>query len=325
VRIRKLSKKPGSARPLSSRIYHLARTIVLAGIFGYLAWRIFLGRGALRSLTLQWNMLSMAGALLAGLLAYQCLFLGWLMLLRRAQCFEPGKLGLYVRIWWVSYLYRYVPGKLLLVVERARMGSAAGIPGTTGAALAIIETLLALLAGGAVSLMSVSWYAGSNDNLLLGVVLLSAGILVLLPSGFRLLCRLPLIRAKYPELQSISLRTRDILVVVVPYVLYYLLLGTSFFLVSRNLQLFSWSILPGLCGIYALSHVVSLLAVIAPGGLGVREGAFAIQLARSVPQGVADDLAIGTRVWFTLIEILCYVGVVSFCPAAPNPDRHRTT
>ena len=320
-----MSKKLAASRPLRSRIYRVGRVIVLLGIVGFLAWQIFAGQDAIKSLTLQWDGLSLVGALIAGLLAYQCLFLGWLMLLVRTGHFESGRLGLHARIWWVSYLYRYVPGKILLLVERARMGSAVGVPPVAGAALTIIETILAILAGSAVSLIGVSYYVEVNDNLVFGVVILSVGTVFLFPSAYRLLCGLPIVKTKFPELQSVALRSRDVLAVVVPYLLHYLLLGTSFFLMSRNLQLFSWSMLPGLCGIYALAHVVSLLALIAPGGLGVREGAFAIQLGRFVPQGAAEALAIGARVWFTLIELICYVGVVLFCPALPDINRVGTT
>ena len=136
-------------------MYSVVRIIVLAGIVGFLAWQIIAGQDAIKSLNFQWDALSILGALVSGLLAYQCLLLGWIMLLRRTGHFEPGRLGLYARIWWVSYLYRYVPGKILLLVERARMGSAVGIPPVAGAALTIIETLLAILAGSVVSLIGI--------------------------------------------------------------------------------------------------------------------------------------------------------------------------
>ncbi len=203
------------------------------------------------------------------------------------------------------------------------MGSAVDIPPVAGAALTIIETLLAILAGSVVSLIGILYYAGVDDHFVIGVVIISVGMVFLFPPADRLLCGLPIIKTRFPELRSVSLGSRDVLVVVVPYILHYLLLGTSFFLISSSLQLFSWSMLPGLCGMYALSHVVSLLALIAPGGLGVREGAFAIQLGQLLPQGVAEALAIGARVWFTLIELICYVGVVLFCPALSGSERFK--
>lgn len=312
------------SRSSSSRIYAVVRIVLLAAIVGYLAWRIYIGRDAIASLDLQWNATSLATAFVAAVLAYQSLFLAWLMLLRRSGYFASRHLGVYARIWWVSYLYRYVPGKVLLVVERARMGSTVDIPPAAGAALTIIETLLAILAGGAVSLLAVSYYAGIDSRILIGVAILAVGTVLLFPAGYRMFCELPMVRRRYPELSSVALRTTDILTIVIPYVVHYLLLGLSFFLVAHSLRLFSWTDLPGLCGIYALSHVVSLIALIAPGGLGVREGALAVQLGRIVPTGVAEALAVGVRVWFTLVELICYVAVLMFCPALPQAQRAET-
>ena len=267
------------------------------------------------------NALDIGGALLSAVLAYQCLVFGWLLLLRKAGYYKALHLVDYARIWWVSYIYRYVPGKVLLLVERARMGAAVGIPPAAGAAITIVETLLAILAGSAMSLLAVAYYAGFDESVVIGVAVLMVGAIFLLPLAYRMFCTVPIVERRYPELATVALRSRDILVTVIPYLIHYLLLGTSFFLLSRSLDLFTWSDLPGLCGIYALSHVISLIAVIAPGGLGVREGAFAVQLSRVVPVGIAEALAIGIRVWFTLIELVCYFVVLVSCPALPGDKR----
>jgi hypothetical protein len=304
-----------------SPIYNAIRLVLLAAIVGYLLWQVYAGREALLSLRPQWEALSLAGAFVAAVFAYQCLFLGWVMLLRRSGHYHSDNTRSYLRIWWVSYLYRYVPGKVLLVVERARMGSAVGIPAAAGAALTIVETLLAVLAGSAVSLLAISYYAAGDEPLLFGVAAIAVGAIFVFPAGFRLLCGLPFVRQRYPELETVSLSSRDVLASVLPYVAHYLLLGLSFFLLSRSLQVFGWTDLAGLCGIYALSHVISLIALIAPGGLGVREGALAVQLGRILPTGVAEALAIGVRIWFTLIELLCYFAVLVFC--ASKSDRLR--
>ena len=241
-------------------------------IVAYLVWRIYGNRAALETLTLQWDLLSLAGSLAACILAYQCLLLGWLLLLQRSGYYDARYLGVYARIWWSSYLYRYIPGKILLIVERARMGASVGIPASAGAALTIIETLLSILAGCAVSMLAIAYYAAVDKTLIVGVLALVVGFIFIFPWAYRVFCRIPFINEKYPELKTVALRTQDVLIVVLPYIFYYLLLGTSFFLMTKNLQLFGWSDLAGLCGIYALSHVISLVALFAPAGLGVREG-----------------------------------------------------
>ena len=311
-------KEGGASRSRSSRVYRAVRTVLLALILVYLAWQIFQGRSALASLSPRWDAAYLGGALLSALAAYQCLVLGWLVLLRRSGYYDQTNLRHYVRIWWVSYLYRYVPGKVLLVVERSRLGLAVGIPPAAGAALTIVETLLAILAGSAVSLLAVSYYTAADGLLLIGIFALSIGVVFLFPAGFRLLCRAPFFRSRYPELKSVAFGSRDILLSVLPYILHYLLLGLSFLLVSHSLRLFDWSSLAGLCGIYALSHVVSLIAWVAPGGLGVREGALAVQLGRILPTGIGEALAIGIRIWFTLAEMISYFGVLLLCPRLPT-------
>lgn len=294
---------------------------LVIAIVGYLLWRIYGNRAALGSLNLRWDSLNLAGALMSCVLAYQCLLLGWVMLLRRTGYYDARHLGVYARIWWSSYLYRYIPGKILLIVERVRMGTHVGIPASAGAAITIIETLLSILAGSAISLLAITYYAAIDKTQLFGVGALIVASIFALPWAYRGFCRLPFIYRKYPELKTVALRSQDVLILVLPYFLYYLLLGASFFLLTKNLQFFNWSDLAGLCGIYALSHVISLIALFAPAGLGVREGAFSVQLGRFVPPGVAELLAIGARVWFTVVELLCYFFVVLFCPAVPTEKR----
>ena len=223
--------------------------------------------------------------------------------------------------WWQSFLYRYVPGKVLLVVERARLGAALGVPPAAGAMLTIVETLLSVLAGSAVSLLSVFYYAGADTAWMPVAGLLAVATVFLFPPGYRLISRLPAIRRRYPELQSIAMRWQDIIAVTVPYVGYYLLLGLALYLVSRSVTPLPWSALPGLCGIYALSHVISLVAVLAPAGLGVREGALAVQLGQVVPQGIAGMLAIVARLWFTLIELLSFGLVLAIARLADGRRR----
>jgi len=313
--------RQGTAGTTWSRVYGAVRLVLVVAIVGYLFWQVYSGRSALTSLRPQWDKLSLAGAFLSAVAAYQCLFVGWIILLRRTGHYSAGQVKSYLRIWWVSFLYRYVPGKLLLAVERARMGSAVGIPPAAGAALTVVETLLSILAGSAVSLLAVTYFTEADAPVFVGAAGFAIFAVFAFPAGFRVLCGLRFVKSRYPELASVALGSGDILVSVLPYILHYLLLGLSFFLLSRNLELLTWATFPGLCGIYALSHVIGLIALFAPGGLGVREGALAVQLGRLLPSGVAEALAIGVRIWFTLIELLCYFVVLLF--SRSKPDRFK--
>lgn len=295
---------------LLARGYRGLRIAALWGVIAWLGWRIFAGRDALAGLELDLRPLPVLAAFLSAVLAYQLLFLGWISLLRRTGLHRNVPAGTYARIWWFSYLYRYVPGKFLLLIERARRGAAAGIPYAVGATLPIIETLVAILAGGIVSLLAISYYATNSFPVLFAIAALALIVILLVPPAFRRLIRSRALTERYPDIGVVGLRALDILALLGYYLAHYLLVGVSFFLLLTAAVPLAWPELPGVCGVYALSHVLSILVVVAPGGLGVREGALAVQLQRLAPAGVADVLAIAARLWFSAVELLCF-GVVA--------------
>ena len=58
-----------------------------------------------------------------------------------------------------------------------------------------------------------------------------------------------------------------------------------------------------LTGALAFSSILGLIAIFAPSGLGVREGALVYLLSLMMPESVAVIISILTRIWMTLIEI----------------------
>jgi len=313
-----------SYREFSLRLYAVIRPILVIAIIAYILVQLYAGRDAIAALEPRLDPLLLGGAFISALLAYQCLFVAWLMLLRVSGHFAPADLGRYARIWWVSYLYRYIPGKLLLVVERARLGRYVGIPASIGAALAGFESVFAILAGSVVALLALPYYvteSASAANWALAGMTVAA--LLALPILSRWISRRGIVQRRYPELDRIRLSFANTLCILLPYVAHYALLGLSFYLLSKSVITLELRDFAGLCGIYALSHVIGLIAFLAPAGLGVREGTLAIQLWRIVPVGVAEALAIGIRLWFSAVELLCFVLVISTCPRLPE-NVHAT-
>jgi hypothetical protein len=242
-------------------------------------------------------------------------------LLRRSGHAGSALPSAYLRVWWISYLYRYVPGRVLVVIERARLGAKLGIPPHVGAALAVIETVLGILASGWVALLAIPLLTGRSKPVLWLVVPLSIVGLLLVPRAYGTFCALPAIRRRYPALETFSLGTRDLLTAFVPFILHFLLLGLSFALCVRSVHDIEPSAWPGLAGVYALAHFSGAVSMIAPAGLGVREGAVGLQLAKMVPAGVGEAIAVGSRLWFTLMELIGFGIVLLTCPAPRQPGR----
>jgi uncharacterized membrane protein YbhN (UPF0104 family) len=66
-------------------------------------------------------------------------------------------------------------------------------------------------------------------------------------------------------------------------------------------------------GGFALAYISGLVAVFAPGGLGVREGVLAALLPRAGAESVsAEALAVATRLWTTTAELLLLLGVLAW-------------
>ncbi len=62
-----------------------------------------------------------------------------------------------------------------------------------------------------------------------------------------------------------------------------------------------------LIGIYSLSWMLGFLVLIAPGGLGVREGSMMIFLKNILPVGLASLIAIISRIWLIIHELLNFL------------------
>ena len=294
------------ARTFAYRAYRVFGALALLGIIAWLGFSIYSGRDALATLEPNWNVAELLLSAACAFVAFQALCVAWLMMLARTGYLERTRKRQFARVWWLSYMYRYLPGKVMLVVERARLGRQLGIPAAAGAAMPVIETLLSILAGVTVSLLAIAYFAPDDSRLLLGLVGAAIVVVLLLPTVYRRICKLSFIDRRYPELASVALGRRDLLVLILPYLCHYLLLGLSFFLLARTVHPLTLADLPGFCGIYALSHSMGIVAVFAPAGLGVRDGALAIQLEQLVPAGIAGALTVAVRAWFTAIELASY-------------------
>ena len=61
--------------------------------------------------------------------------------------------------------------------------------------------------------------------------------------------------------------------------------------------------LPRLASNYALAWFVGMISVIAPAGMGVRDGTFGLLTSELMPIGTAMTVAVGVRLWLTVTEL----------------------
>lgn len=209
------------------------------------------------------------------------------------------------RAWFLANLSRYIPGVVWQFISLAQLGPSVGL-----APASMITTLLghvgfSLLSGAVVG----AWLlpgelAGELAPVLVGLRWASPLALVLVHPA--VIHRVSRVAARATRRASPSWQGSwtDGLALLALSTLSWFLYGLAFHLFLDSFVPLAWSALPAVTAINALAFIVGYVVVIAPGGLGFKEGAIALLLAGLVPPAVAASLAIASRLWTIAAELL---------------------
>ena len=211
-------------------------------------------------------------------------------------------------IWARSLLARYVPGNVMMVVGRAVMSYDEGVPRrvTLTATVYVQALALGIATVGAVTFLAA--YGNPGEGRLLWLLAVVPFVLAgLHPVPFRRLSRWALTKLGRPPLET-------------------LFSGRQ---VGQLLLLYACGTVPLVVGVWALvrsaagpeagnllevglafllAFVISFLAFVLPSGIWVRDGIFALALARHLPGGVAIAVSVGLRFVMVIIELV-FVGL----------------
>ena len=211
-----------------------------------------------------------------------------------------------VSIWARSLLGRYVPGSVVMVVGRVVLSHERGVPRKATLAAMAYEQLLSVGVAAAGGVAFIALYAdddGGSDGRIWLLALLPLGLLALHPRVFGPASAWVLRRARREPLPQL-LGTRPLIALVGWYAATAALLGLAVWLLVRAAA-GPEAGGPGFVGLaFLLSFAVSMVAVIFPSGLGIREGAFALALAQNLPGSVAVALSVGSRLVLTVVELV---------------------
>ena len=212
---------------------------------------------------------------------------------------------------YYSGLAGFVPGSVWHAVSRVMLAERQGVPRMVSAVSVAIETVLVLLSAAIVS--SLALFAWRDAPVLLGVALVAALMLVVAQPGFlfKMLNRL-LVKLKRRPIE-VKLTARDMLVLLWPYLLSWLIFGAiSFALVAALSPGISFAQAPVVAGIFTASWVLGYVAIFVPQGLVVREF-FIVSLLTTligVPAPIAAAAALLSRAW-SMLAIAVWAGIAS--------------
>jgi hypothetical protein len=254
-----------------------------------LAWRIEPGWLVLSALVV-WAMYALL------IVAWRVMLAGW------GQRLDGWAAA---RIWTVSSLGKYLPGKVWAIAGMALMAQRAGIAAWAATGSAVVLQVLAIGTGAAVAgLTGRRAIEAADPRMGAGLVLLIAGAvagvaLLLWPAFLRRLLRLAAPEAETRGAPPVAGIVFGIVANLVAWVGY----GLALWLLARGL-LPTAGLDPALAiAVFTASYLAGFLALFAPGGIGVREGLFILMLQAPLGIAAATALAVASRVLLTITEL----------------------
>jgi uncharacterized membrane protein YbhN (UPF0104 family) len=209
--------------------------------------------------------------------------------------------------WFYSQLGKYLPGKVWLIIGRFYLYDSKG-RGRQEISLALyFETVTLLMAAGLISLITLA-PMGTHGILPRGewipILFLALGLfcLILHPRVLEKIIN-PALNLLGKDPLRLSISYPDILWMLLLNCLNWGVGGLGFYFFIDSIFPVTPGTLLFLTGALALASTLGVLAVFAPGGLGVREGVLVYLLSHIMPEGVSVVLSILTRLWMTVIEL----------------------
>jgi len=280
-----------------------AQAVVLLAALAYIVWMLAGQWEALRSR--EWT-LDPAPALLSLPLAagwFLCRVWLWQRLL--AAMGHRLAYGRVFRVWVLSALGRYLPGKVWYVLGRSYLSRRQGVPAPVALTAMVFE--LALVALAATAFFPIRAVSGGGTA---GISWAWAGgvVLILLAAAHPRVVA-PVVNAALQRMGrapiAVRLSYRTLLGMFALCLLMWGLLSGGFALLAASMAPVTAREAVAVGASFPVAWVVGLIAFVSPGGLGVREGVLAALLAGPLPGGMAVVAALASRVWLTLVELLC--------------------
>ena len=202
------------------------------------------------------------------------------------------------RIWFVSNLGRYLPGKIWSIAGLAVLAHRVGVAGWAAAGSVLAMQALAVGTGAGVAGAAAP---RSVSPLQLGIAVLVAALAIGLLIWKPFTGRLPRLVGSTVELKPLPVGTALVSAgaTTVTWVGY----GLAFWLLAHGMLAEPALPLRAAVGVFAAGYIAGLLALFAPGGLGVREVVFVALLAPTMGSGSALALSVGSRLLLTLTEV----------------------
>ncbi len=305
---------------MPDRLFRAARLLVAGVILVFLILTFRRNWGDLAHQPIQWTFrpIPALGSVLLVWTMYAMLVEAWRRML--AGWGQRLGYGAAARIWVLSSLGKYVPGKVWAITGMALMARDAGVAAWAATASAIMLQALAVGSGAAVAgLFGAGAIHAERPGLLPWLLaggaaaLLMVAVLAWPPVTRRLLA---LIGGE--ERGTLTPGSEPLILGLLANIIAWLGYGTALWLLALA-TLPAPALAPQVAiAAFAASYVAGLVALFAPGGLVVREGLLIVLLQQSIGLGAATALAVASRLLLTVTELGAAVPFLMIRPRKPS-------
>jgi len=250
----------------------------------------------------------------------------WLMVFRSLG----GQVGLRdaYRIYLVTSVAKYLPGKVMLVAARIAMLNERGQSASTTFTSTLLELIFSLLAAAVVTvvclpllLQEYGLEGFSSFVAAVAFVALPVGLVMLHPRvmgvSLRLIARV--LPQRIARMTTTPPAYGTTLLVLVGNVLLRLVGIFALFSIIRSMVQIDAALLPQLLGIAAASYLFGFAVPIAPAGIGAKEGLMTVLLATMMPAPVAAIVSVLNLVLGIVAELIAAGLAVLIARTAISP------
>jgi len=301
-------------------IFRIVQVVILAAI-GYFLARNLVGLdwAAFSQSLVQANRWFLALSMIMTVGGGLLVALGWGFILRAlGQKISHGEI---LRVYYLSELAKYVPGKIWTAVGRVMMLEKKGVPRLITIASVGVMLIILAVSGVLIALVSLPLWpslevAGDSRLVILLVALVPIGLALLHPRIFQPVLNWFLRKVEHVEAR-VNLRYSSILLLVLYWCGLWVIKGTATYLLltilpgdifaAHPLPSYSWLLFSG---IMAVSWILGTISPLTPAGLGIAELSIVVLLESlfSIPVGYGTIFAVFIRIWSVVAELIC-VGI----------------
>jgi uncharacterized membrane protein YbhN (UPF0104 family) len=266
----------------------------------------------------RWGQLLLSGGLLSVSFAWAAYL--WKRVLDRFQSAATSYRAV-LRISFISRVARFIPGKIWQFVAVGQLSAGSGASARVMVSSMLLQVGFILLSGMVVSavVLGERVLGGSADA---GLAVAGASVLAIAGShprvinaGLALVSRV----VRRPTLTWTG-GWRDSAELMLLSLVLWAIQGVAFYLFADALVRVELGDLLPLTAVNAASFVAGYLAVVAPAGIGVREATMVPLLSAILPTGTAAVVAVASRLWMIVAELLGVGLVLLLVPGPGSQD-----